>query len=166
VGTLLYMAPEVIKPQGRHYDAKRADIWSCGVLLYTMLVGIYPFMLPTPLDGTAGQNAAQQAAALHQLMVSKQYSIPANLRLSAGCQQLLGRLLEPDPAQRLTMQGLLQDAWFREGLPPAASRMTSQWLAQPPVCCQSEGQLKEVIGMAITYSMDELSMQLEESLVE
>lgn len=158
------MAPEVIKLQGRHYDAKRADIWSCGVLLYTMLVGIYPFMLPTPLDGA--QNTAQQAAALHQLMVKKQYTIPANLSLSAGCLQLLGRLLEPDPAQRLTMQGLLQDPWFREGLPPAATRMTSQWLAQPPVCCQSEAQLKEVIAMAITYSMDELSMQLEEQLVE
>lgn len=86
VGTPAYIAPEVLSK--REYDGKIADVWSCGVTLYVMLVGAYPFEDPSdPKDfrKTIGR------------ILRAQYSIPDYVRVSDLCKHLLSRIFLANP---------------------------------------------------------------------
>ncbi|TMW64844.1 hypothetical protein Poli38472_009011 [Pythium oligandrum] len=50
VGKVHYMAPEAIRVSGDLYNPFRSDIWSLGVIFFTLLVGQYPFSEPVPED--------------------------------------------------------------------------------------------------------------------
>ncbi|QHN82877.1 hypothetical protein HN51_059469 [Arachis hypogaea] len=88
VGTPAYIAPEVLSR--KEYDGKIADVWSCGVTLYVMLVGAYPFEDPEDprnFRKTIGR------------IIGVQYSIPDYVRVSAECRNLLSRIFVADPAK-------------------------------------------------------------------
>ncbi|KAL5668429.1 hypothetical protein ACJX0J_020650, partial [Zea mays] len=88
VGTPAYIAPEVLSR--REYDGKMADVWSCGVTLYVMLVGAYPFEDPDDPKNfrkTIGR------------IVSIQYQIPEYVHISQDCRQLLARIFVANPAK-------------------------------------------------------------------
>lgn len=122
VGTIAYMAPEVLASQtGQHrYDGKLADIWSCGVTLFAMLCGEYPF--GCPLANNKKQRHKDTFVML-QKMRAGEYEIPAPLDLSAECVSLISRMLCPDAAERITTQEILALPWFQYGLPPRSLHM-------------------------------------------
>ncbi|KAG1657779.1 hypothetical protein FOA52_012856 [Chlamydomonas sp. UWO 241] len=100
VGTLSYMAPEVVKSHGQLYNAKLADLWSAGVVLYVMLFGVYPF----DLDENLVLPESQRSALMLERMDSERYAIPATVVLSSDCGDILSQLLKPEPSQRITLE--------------------------------------------------------------
>uniref|UniRef100_A0A9I9D7A4 non-specific serine/threonine protein kinase n=1 Tax=Cucumis melo TaxID=3656 RepID=A0A9I9D7A4_CUCME len=106
VGTPAYIAPEVLSR--KEYDGKIADVWSCGVTLYVMLVGAYPFE-----DPEDPRNFRKTIARI----LSVQYSIPDYVRVSVECRNLLSRIFVANPAKRITIQEIKQLPWFFKNLP-------------------------------------------------
>lgn len=144
VGTLTYMAPEVLVNSDR-YDGKVADIWSCGVMLYVMLFGRYPF--DSPANQTPGR--AHEIIQMLDKMVNKNYVIPENVRISTECLDLLQKMLNPDPNARLTMEGIMAHPWFVTNLPPEAATMNTTYLAMGPASGQqSLDDIRRVITEA------------------
>ncbi|MEW5316782.1 MAG: hypothetical protein WDW38_008132 [Sanguina aurantia] len=141
VGTLPYMAPEVIRSElGSSYDGKLADIWSCGVVLYVTLYGRYPFEGPKDcmLDSL-------RARTILDKMEQEQLEFPAKVEVSAACIALLRRLLCPRPEERITLAEVIGNPWFQKKLPTAAFQMSETCLRLPPHPeYQTEAQIREV----------------------
>ncbi|KAG0498638.1 hypothetical protein HPP92_003329 [Vanilla planifolia] len=106
VGTPAYIAPEVLSRN--EYDGKVADVWSCGVTLYVMLVGSYPF--EEPEDPKNFRKTINRILAV-------QYSIPDYVRVSADCRHLLSRIFVSNPLKRITIPDIKRHPWFLKNMP-------------------------------------------------
>ncbi|KAG0464644.1 hypothetical protein HPP92_018808 [Vanilla planifolia] len=106
VGTPAYIAPEVLSR--REYDGKLADVWSCGVTLYVMLVGAYPFE-----DPDDPKNFRKTIARI----MSVQYKIPDHVHISQDCRHLLSRIFVANPIKRITISEIKKHPWFMKNLP-------------------------------------------------
>eukprot|EP00798_Chlamydomonas_sp_ICE-L_P014034 gene14034-19972_t len=120
VGTPCYMAPEVINTTSA-YDGKAADIWSCGVMLYVMLFGSYPFKSSKKDSQTEAQ---QNLSIMNQILAMEILTIPQGSKISGECRDLLHRMIV-DKDKRIKMEDLLQHPWFTEKLPPNALIMNA-----------------------------------------
>jgi serine/threonine-protein kinase SRK2 len=110
VGTPAYIAPEVLSR--KQYAGEIADVWSCGVTLYVMLVGAYPFE-----DANDPRNFRKTI----QRIMGVKYSFPSNLPLSRECHDLMGKIFVANPAKRITLALIKQHPWFMKNLPPELS---------------------------------------------
>ncbi|MCO5611394.1 hypothetical protein L7F22_065647 [Adiantum nelumboides] len=101
-GTPNYVAPEVVYENG--YDGAKADLWSCGVILFVMMAGFLPFE----------ENNVLQ---LYKKIRKGEYSCPS--WFSSGAQSLIKKILNPIVKQRITVAEMVEDPWFKEGYKPA-----------------------------------------------
>ncbi|PSC74495.1 sulfur stress regulator [Micractinium conductrix] len=123
VGTPAYLAPEVISNRmGQVYDGKLADLWSCGVLLYVMLLDRYPFRR----HGDDEYSANQKLNLMLQRILVADYRFPDDRVLSESAKDLIRRMLVPHPSLRLPLTEILSHPWFLEGLHPAALAFNDQ----------------------------------------
>ncbi|XVE60516.1 hypothetical protein DITRI_Ditri05aG0135200 [Diplodiscus trichospermus] len=106
VGTPAYIAPEVLSK--KEYDGKIADVWSCGVTLYVMLVGAYPF--EDPDDPKNFRKTIGRILSVH-------YSIPDYVRVSIESKHLLSRIFVANPEKRISIPEIRSHPWFLKNLP-------------------------------------------------
>uniref|UniRef100_A0A8C6CSY0 Ribosomal protein S6 kinase n=1 Tax=Moschus moschiferus TaxID=68415 RepID=A0A8C6CSY0_MOSMO len=108
--TANFVAPEVLKRQG--YDAA-CDIWSLGILLYTMLAGFTPFA--NGPDDTPEDILARIGSGKYALSGGNWDSI------SDAAKDVVSKMLHVDPHQRLTAVQVLKHPWIvnREHLSPS-----------------------------------------------
>ncbi|KOM29564.1 hypothetical protein LR48_Vigan727s002300 [Vigna angularis] len=152
VGTPAYIAPEVLLKQ--EYDGKLADVWSCGVTLYVMLVGAYPFEDP---------NEPKDFRKTIQRILSVQYAIPDCVQISQECRHLISRIFVFDPAERITMSEIWNHEWFLKNLPADLmdERIMSNQFEEPDQPMQSIDTIMQIISEATvpaagTYTFDQL----------
>ncbi|XP_044277259.1 ribosomal protein S6 kinase alpha-2 isoform X2 [Varanus komodoensis] len=99
--TANFVAPEVLKRQG--YDAA-CDIWSLGILLYTMLAGFTPFA--NGPDDTPEEILARIGSGKYALTGGNWDSI------SEAAKDIVSKMLHVDPHQRLTAAQVLRHPWI------------------------------------------------------
>ncbi|KAF3337701.1 serine/threonine-protein kinase SAPK7-like protein [Carex littledalei] len=142
VGTPAYIAPEVLSR--REYDGKMADVWSCGVTLYVMLVGAYPFEDPDDprnFRKTIGR------------IMSVQYAIPEYVHISQDCRRLLGQIFVSKPAKRITIREIRNHPWFVKNLPreltePVQAVYYKQDIGAPTYSLQSVEEIMKIVEEA------------------
>ncbi|CAD7081056.1 unnamed protein product [Hermetia illucens] len=97
-GSPHYACPEVIR--GEKYDGRRADVWSCGVILYALLVGALPF---------DDDNLRQLLEKVKRGVFHIPHFVPPD------CQSLLRGMIEVNPERRLTLTEINRHPWVTAG---------------------------------------------------
>ncbi|CAF4265505.1 unnamed protein product [Rotaria socialis] len=92
-------SPHYACPEGEKYDGRKADVWSCGVILYALLVGALPF---------DDDNLRQLLEKVKKGIFHIPHFVPAD------CQQLLRGMIETDPHKRLTLEEVSRHSWVTQ----------------------------------------------------
>jgi len=113
-GSVSYVAPKIIR--NISYIGPEVDVWSLGVVLYVLVCGCLPW--PETPDGSPAITN----------IIEGDYQKPPLLVVSAACQDLISKILTPNPAERCTIQDIRGHAWVNEGYsepPPSLVQQSS-----------------------------------------
>ncbi|KAG8094468.1 hypothetical protein GUJ93_ZPchr0012g21894 [Zizania palustris] len=96
-GTPAYVAPEVISRKG--YSGSKADVWSCGVILFVLVASYLPFHDRNLIE-------------MYRKIAKAEYRCPRYF--SAELKELLYGILDPDPSTRMSISRIKRSAWYRK----------------------------------------------------
>jgi serine/threonine protein kinase len=129
-----YQAPEM--HTGKEYDARVADIFSLGVMVFALMVGDYPWQSTRPHVCAKFTYYSQKGMALYlgrrKVENSNGEIQPLSQVLSPEVIILLEGLLTVDPQKRLTLPAALQLPWFQQIPASSATRSGSSATSPPP----------------------------------
>lgn len=131
-GTPNYIAPEILFHKNGH--SFEVDLWSYGVIMYTLLVGRPPFQ-------------TKDVKEIYKNIKENRYAFPEGVDISPQARALIGQLLMTEPTLRLGIHEVGDHAWFRygetvpNGLSMSATAMAAALLSKPQVrvfchCCR------------------------------
>ncbi|XP_069494225.1 MAP/microtubule affinity-regulating kinase 3 isoform X2 [Ambystoma mexicanum] len=136
-GSPPYAAPELF--QGKKYDGPEVDVWSLGVILYTLVSGSLPF---------DGQNLKE----LRERVLRGKYRIP--FYMSTDCENLLKRFLVLNPTKRGTLEQIMKDRWINSGHEDDELKP----FVEPQLDISDQKRIDIMMGMG--YSKDEIQESL------
>ncbi|KAI5290605.1 Chk1 protein kinase, partial [Ascosphaera atra] len=150
-GSPPYIAPEVIsrstrgQAKGAGYRADLVDVWSCGIVLFVLLVGNTPWDAPTDESYEYCEYINSDLNPEDELWA----------RLPKESISLLRGMMHPSPSSRLTMEDVRKHPWF----------------TRPTRFLTADGRLANPIGVAtnmfeslhIDFNLDPLSMSASQS---
>lgn len=101
-GTPNYIAPEVLfdKENGHSYEV---DIWSLGVIIYTLLVGVPPFQ-------------KKNVKEIYKNIQRNRYTYPSDFEISDSARNLIDSILTTNPMDRLTLNEIKNHPFLQEKL--------------------------------------------------
>ncbi|XP_045169551.1 MAP/microtubule affinity-regulating kinase 3-like isoform X7 [Mercenaria mercenaria] len=138
-GSPPYAAPELF--QGKKYDGPEVDVWSLGVILYTLVSGSLPF---------DGQNLKE----LRERVLRGKYRIP--FYMSTDCENLLKRFLVLNPTKRASLEQIMREKWINIGM--------EEDELKPYVECSQD--VLDPIRIEIMVNMGYSRASIEESVVQ
>ncbi|XP_066307013.1 CBL-interacting protein kinase 19-like [Miscanthus floridulus] len=100
-GTPAYVAPEVLGRRG--YDGAKADVWSCGVILFVLMAGYLPFH-------------DKNIMAMYKKIYKGEFRCAR--WFSKDLTSLLTRILDTNPNTRITLPEIMESRWFKKGFKP------------------------------------------------
>lgn len=139
-GTPYYVAPQVL--QGK-YDCS-CDIWSCGVIMYTMLCGYPPFY---------GKTDQEVLSKVRKGMY--QFEPKYWRHISQDAKKLISMLLKFEPETRYTAEQALQDTWIKDRAPKAQDVCLQDHIVHNLKSFRSKNKLKKAALNIIAGQMSE-----------
>jgi len=115
-GTPNYIAPEVI--DGKKGHSFGVDIWSLGVIIYTLLIGKPPF-------------ETSDVKTTYKKIKMNAYSFPEHIPISDAARDIITSILQLDPSKRPNLDQLSDSKFLNSGFPIPKALPTST-LACPP----------------------------------
>ena len=106
-GSYAYAPPEILR--GIAYDGTMADIWSLGVVLFTMVCASLPF------------DDSNLKILLDQVSKRVQFPRKRGALLSVEVKNLIGRMLTSDVNDRIDIEGIRNDPWYKNNKASAVS---------------------------------------------
>ena len=98
-GTPNYIAPEILNKKSYQYEV---DIWSLGIIIYTLLIGKNPFN-------------SKEVKNIYKKIKNLDYSFPEDCTISKEAKNLIEQILVLDPSERINLEQIMNHDFFKLG---------------------------------------------------